>query len=152
MTDHLAGGAAAALDPPPGAAICDLLGPLYELMLADAVRRSAGVHFTSPALASGLVNFAASIRVGERFRTGEVVLDPACGAGAFLVAAARHLWVEAGADGRSTSVGGILSRRVGADLDPDVLVGARAALARWALDEADAPGADEAVARARASG
>ena len=59
VTDHLAGGAAAALDPPPGSAICDLLGPLYELMLADAVRRSAGVHFTSPALASGLVNFAA---------------------------------------------------------------------------------------------
>ena len=152
VTDHLAGGAAAALDPPPGAAICDLLGPLYELMLADAVRRSAGVHFTSPALASGLVNFAASIRVGERFRTGEVVLDPACGAGAFLVATARHLGAEAGTDGRSTSAGGILSRLVGADLDPDVLVVASAALARWALDEADAPGHDEAVGRARASG
>ena len=152
VTDHLAGGAAAALDPPPGSAICDLLGPLYELMLADAVRRSAGVHFTSPALASGLVTFAASTRVGERLRTGEVVLDPACGAGAFLVATARYLRAEAGADGRSTSAGEILSRLVGADLDPDVLVVARAALARWALDEADAPGDDEAVARAPASG
>lgn len=62
-------------------------------MLADAVRRSAGVHFTSPALV-GPSGLAASIRVGERFRTGEVVLDPACGAGAFLVATARYLWLR----------------------------------------------------------
>jgi hypothetical protein len=40
--------------------ICDLLGPLYELMLADAARRAAGVHFTRPALASGLVALAAA--------------------------------------------------------------------------------------------
>ena len=67
------------------------------IALADAARRAAGVHFTRPALASGLVALAAGARPadgrtgGTALDAGEVALDPACGAGAFLVAVARHL-------------------------------------------------------------
>lgn len=145
VVDHLSGGSASALDPPAGVPICDLLGPLYELMLADAARRAAGVHFTRPALASGLVALAAGARPadgrtgGTALDAGEVALDPACGAGAFLVAVARHL-VATSTDpsdpaAHPPTANEALTRLVGADLDADALVVARAALARWALDE-----------------
>lgn len=144
IADHLSAGSVMALDPPDGIPVCDLVGPLYELMLADAARRAAGVHFTRPELASGLVALAADARPGRMaVRSGEVALDPSCGAGAFLVAVARHLMSTSSRS--SPKVGWILDRLVGADLDPDALVVARAALARWALDEGGglAPGGAE---------
>lgn len=85
------GWSAAALDPPLDSPICDLVGPLYELMLADAVRRSSGVHCTRPALADGLVALTASVRGEPGMGPDDRVVDPAFGAGAFLMAAARYL-------------------------------------------------------------
>lgn len=137
IAEHLVGGAVVALDPPEDSAICDLLGPLYELMLADPVRRSSGVHFTRRTLADGLVASATSARSDLRVEPNELIVDPACGGGAFLLAAARHL--RASRPGRRPpSAGEVLGRLVAADLDPGALVVARAAMARWALDEGGA--------------
>lgn len=135
IVEHLSGGSVRALDPPAGTPVCDLLGPLYELMLADVARRSAGVHFTRPALASGLVRLASEARPGgEAVEAGEVAVDPSCGAGAFLVAVARHLTAM---PARPTAADA-LAHLVGSDLDPQALVVTRAVLARWALDEGGA--------------
>lgn len=147
VVDHLVGGGATPLDPPPDSAICDLLGPLYELMLADAVRRSSGVHFTRPALADGLVALATSARDDQPMGYDERIVDPACGAGAFLLAAARFLATRPASQAHPAAAASeVLARLVGADLDPDVLVVARASLARWALDEADFTAAGGATA------
>ena len=128
------------IDPPVGVPVADLLGPLYELMLAAATRRAGGVHFTPSKLAAGLVGVAVEARTEGFGRSGEVAVDPACGAGAFLLAVARRMRARRGPNA-ATDAGDVLAALVGCDLDADVLAVARLVLARWALDEAGAEAA-----------
>jgi adenine-specific DNA-methyltransferase len=59
----------------------EMLGRVYEAFLPAAQRRHSGVHYTPPEVAAFLV-----ARVGE----GACLLDPACGAGVFLLEAVRR--------------------------------------------------------------
>lgn len=73
----------AALDLPPGAGP-ELLGALHESLLGHPVRKRRGAWYTPADVAARLVGWA----VDGLDRP--VVLDPACGGGAFLLEAARH--------------------------------------------------------------
>jgi hypothetical protein len=71
------------------------LGALHEAMLTGEHRHRRGVHYTPAPLAALLVDVALEVRRSAD-GTGtvgapSVVLDPSCGAGAFLVAAAEAL-------------------------------------------------------------
>jgi tRNA1(Val) A37 N6-methylase TrmN6 len=84
----------------------EALASWHEGRLSRTHRRRHGVYYTPPALAAGLV--AATVRPTDR-----ALVDPACGGGAFLIAAFRHL-VAAG-------VRDPLARLHGVDLDPDAV-------------------------------
>jgi hypothetical protein len=111
-----------AVDPPfaPGA---DLAAALEAATGADQ-RRANGLHVTPRWLADRLVARALE---GLGATPAVTVCDPACGGGAFLVAAARWLH-RRGADRRR------LVRHLlwGADIDPVGLAVAEAALVLWA--------------------
>ena len=68
--------------PMPDSAGADLLGLAHEALLAPADRKARGAHYTPPALADRLIALTLP-------PAAERVLDPACGGGAFLLAAAR---------------------------------------------------------------
>jgi SAM-dependent methyltransferase len=70
------------LPPVPDRAGADLLGLAHEALLAPADRKARGAHYTPPALADRLVALTLP-------PSAETVLDPACGGGAFLLAALR---------------------------------------------------------------
>ncbi|HAZ18310.1 MAG TPA: hypothetical protein DCY87_06015, partial [Acidimicrobiaceae bacterium] len=82
-------------------------------------RRRRGAFFTPPDVASALV--------AEVVQRG-TVLDPACGSGVFLLAAARRLLEVGAADRRS-----IVRRHLfGADVDPASGDATRRVLGAWA--------------------
>ncbi len=95
------------------------LGEVYEAVMASDERRSRGAFYTPRSVAEGLVAEA----VG-----GSPVVDPACGAGAFLLAAGERL-VDTGVATPEQAVTGLL---FGADTDPVAVAVARWSLARWA--------------------
>lgn len=72
-----------------------LLGPLYEVGLARRQRRGGGVFYTPADVADRLTAMALEQLPGGNSVTDRamppLVVDPACGGGAFLLAAARHL-------------------------------------------------------------
>src|SRR4051794_31981085 len=86
-----------------------MLAHTADRALEPAQRRRLGQHYTPAPVAELIV--AACVR-----RPGAVVLDPACGAGAFLVRAAERL----------DALGG--GRLLGLELDPQAAALARAAL------------------------
>ena len=102
-----------------------LLGSVYEGLLSADTRRRSGAHYTPAEVASFLV-----AQVDER---GSLV-DPACGGGRFLLAAASRRGGDPG-DDRVASISGT-------ELDPQAATVAREALAL------DAHGGDIAHARA----
>lgn len=122
---------------PEGLAAPDVLGAAHEALLGADRRRALGVHLTPPSLASALVTWAVQGWDGAPIApdVGRVH-DPAVGAGAFLLAAARHQ-VAAGADPAS-----VLARLSGTDVDPLAVAVARSAVALWAVQQGvDAAGA-----------
>ncbi len=98
------------------------VGLRYEATL-DRRARDLGAHYTPPAVARGLVDLAL-----DRRRPGTVrcVVDPTCGGGAFLVAAADAL-VDTG-----VAPADALGSLHGADVDPGAVSAARSALSIWA--------------------
>lgn len=84
----------------------DLFGLAYEAFFADLFKGTRGQYFTPRGLVELAVSFAA-------IQPGEVVLDPTCGSGGFLVVAHRQ---------------GAVVR--GVEIDPDLAVLARLNLAR----------------------
>ena len=109
-------------------AMAEALGAALEAATDGTRRRAQGLHVTPAWLADRLV--AGALGPGVR----ATVCDPACGGGAFLVAAAERLH-RSGA-GRREVVRHLLW---GADVDPVGLAAAEAALALWA-GEAPPPG------------
>lgn len=113
-------------DPPPW----EVLDATREALVATdaAARRQLGAHHTPPSLARRLAAIALDA-CGPG--PDALVVDPACGGGAFLVAAAELL-VERGAD----PVHVVRHQLAGADVDPLAVATTRAALALWAGDAA----------------
>lgn len=107
----------------PYAAGADLAAALEAATGADQ-RRANGLHVTPRWLADRLVARALE---GLGATPAVTVCDPACGGGAFLVAAARRLH-RRGADRRRV----VRHLLWGADIDPIGLAAAEAALALWA--------------------
>ena len=101
----------------------------YERDLDPADRRARGVHQTPAPLARGLVDLALDEFVAATGRLPSTVLDPSCGGGAFLLAAADALVGRGMAPAQV--VDGVL---VGAELDPAGAQVALDALVRWAGD------------------
>ncbi len=114
----------------PAARGADLAAAL-EAATGPEQRRANGLHVTPRWLADRLVARALD---GVGAAPAVTVCDPACGGGAFLVAAARRLH-RRGADRRRV----VRHLLWGADIDPVGLAGAEAALALWA-GEAPPPG------------
>ncbi len=96
------------------------LGRLLEASFDPAERRRRGAHFTPSALADELIERA--VAGHDRPTIG----DPACGGGALLLAAARHL----ASAGEVPSQ--IVDRLWGADIDPLSVATTEAALTLWA--------------------
>lgn len=122
-------GGAAAEDGLTGGPVAEALGAALEGATDGGRRRAQGLHVTPAWLAAHLVGRALPPDAGAA-----TVCDPACGGGAFLVAAADRLH-RAGVR-RSRVVRHLVW---GADVDPVGLAAAEAALALWA-GEAPPPG------------
>lgn len=84
MASRLAHGIAAA----PAADIIGLLGTVYTAALPGEYRAEHGIFYTPAALIEHLLDMATT--AGTEWRTARV-LDPACGGGGFLVAAAARM-------------------------------------------------------------
>jgi SAM-dependent methyltransferase len=107
----------------------------YERSLARGRRKIGGVFYTPPALAAYVVEEAlGSLLRGEACEPVRI-MDPACGAGALLVAAYRRLlaWHEAGGVVDAGLRREILLRSIfGIDVDAEAVSLAREALAQAA--------------------
>ena len=102
----------------------------HEQRQSVADRRRLGSHTTPADLARVLVDAG----FDELGRTPGRVLDPACGAGSFLLAAADALAA------RGIPAGEVVERRiVGLDVDPVAVATAREVLARWADERGAGP-------------
>ena len=107
------------------------VGARHEGALAVDDRRGRGAFYTPGDVAAALV--AATVERGP-------VVDPACGAGVFLLAAGNEL-VRHGADRRTVAT----TLLYGADTDPVAVAVTRAALAGWAgIDASEVRGVVEA--------
>ncbi len=107
--------------PPPEASLPDLAGRCYETILSGQHRRASGSHYTPAAVADRLVAVAL-----DGLPRASTVCDPACGGGAFLLAAARTLHATALA--RRQVVERLLW---GLDIDPIAVAVSELALALW---------------------
>lgn len=91
------------------------LGRLYSQALPAPHRAADGVFYTPPALVRRLLDQAEA--AGHRWNT-ESTIDPACGAGAFLVQAAQRMAAAMSGAESAILLSGIGSRLAGWDLDP----------------------------------
>jgi hypothetical protein len=142
---RLAGGRPSGVHPEHAADPAAALGEALERRLGTAERRR-GAHYTPPWLADEVVQRALP---RPRSEPPATVCDPACGAGAMLLAAGRHLvaW------GRRPE---LVARELlwGADLDPLGAAVAEAAVALWSRGVPPAAGhvvAGDALTAGRAA-
>ena len=100
----------------------DATDPPVVLALSPATRRARGVYYTPARLVESLVDRAlAPWNNAPRDLDRVTVLDPACGDGRFLVAAARWIWQrleQHGAPDPATRRRVIANCLFGVDLDP----------------------------------
>ncbi|MDW3219061.1 MAG: N-6 DNA methylase [Acidimicrobiales bacterium] len=97
-----------------------LPGQLREALLDRRSRAAGGVHHTAPDVAAAVVDVAAGVRP---FGLDDIVLDPAVGGGAFLLAVAERL---------SGARADVIARLRGLDTDPLAVATSIAALRLWA--------------------
>ena len=106
------------------AAGADDLRRLYERTVSLPSRRVFGEYYTPPGLAAlGVEEVAAR---GDAFETA-VVVDPGCGAGAFLTAALRRKRDEVGSSRPAATLDRLTASVVGIDVNPVAVAAARTA-------------------------
>jgi hypothetical protein len=110
---------------PAGEEIAAAMGAALEAATDSTRRRAQGLHVTPPWLAEHLAGLA--LPADDPAAADASVCDPACGGGAFLLAAAERLAADGVARGEV-----VRERLWGADVDPVGLAAAEAALALWA--------------------
>ncbi len=108
-----------------------LIGTLYTAALPDEHRAAHGVFYTPPPLVDHLLDMAQE--AGTDWRAARV-LDPACGAGAFLIAAATRMMAA-----HATTDPALALRRIGLDLRGFEIDPFAAWLAQALLEAALAP-------------
>jgi hypothetical protein len=113
----------AGFDPDPGVTDPADLDALYRNTVPAATRRAFGEYYTPPGIAA--------VAVDEALDGVGTVLDPGCGAGAFLVAAVRHLRE------RGVAPEDCLASVCGVDVNPVAVRSAKAALLVEIADELD---------------
>lgn len=102
------------------------VGVQYPRVMDPSARHTLGIHYTPAPIAQGLTSLVLGATGSARSSAPLRVGDPACGAGAFLVAAAEGL--RAG----GAPVERIVSEQLfGADVDETALALARVEIARW---------------------
>ncbi len=106
------GEAASELDP---LAAAYLISVTYTAMLPDDLRSKLGAYYTPPPLAQRLVTMAT--RAGVDWRSCRV-LDPACGGGAFLSAAALPILQATSGESPAIRLANIEARLRGFEIDP----------------------------------
>jgi len=106
----------------------ELLGWLYQFSIPELIRKRFGHFYTSQAIASHMLDNAGF--TGANVLTGRLI-DPACGAGAFLIEATRRVLAAAAQEGLSPEETCAAVRRVihGLDLNPLGVLLTEAALA-----------------------
>jgi hypothetical protein len=117
--------------------LADDLAAVLEAATDADQRRARGLHVTPRWVADHLVALALAPSRAPARAPGGVgsVCDPACGGGAFLVAAAQALHA------RGVPRDEVVRDRIwGADIDPVGLAAAEAALALWSGGEVPPPG------------
>ena len=110
---RIVGATAAGLDT--AAASYNMIGVLYTATMPDQLRTKLGAYYTPPALCQRLLDMATE--AGVDWRSARV-LDPACGSGAFLSAAARRMADQMTDCDAKTILTDILGRLCGFELDP----------------------------------
>lgn len=118
-------------DPGLGARPAGAAGRLYEALLGGGARRGLGAFYTPDALADRLVGAALAGADDADVADGALpfVVDPACGAGAFLLAAARRLEARARGAGHPQPRAAAAACLSGVDKDPGAIEICRAVLA-----------------------
>jgi hypothetical protein len=112
-------------EPPGGWANPWLIGWVHEHAVSGDERKRRGAWYTPEPVVRGLVGLARSMTMPTEGRL-DFVVDPTCGAGAFLLAAADSL-VDGGMS-PSQAIGSV----AGCDLDPLAAAAARWSLRAWA--------------------
>ena len=103
----------------------DLLGLVYERLMASPQRRVRGAHFTPVGVADSVVGCAVD-QLSDLNVADLTVWDPTAGGGAFLLAAARRIELETGRS-RSEVVEGLYA----SDIDPIAIEVCSATLELW---------------------
>src|SRR5438132_1655514 len=106
----------------------DLLGWLYQFSIPERVRRRLGHFYTSGEIVASMLDGVGF--TGRACLTGRLI-DPACGAGAFLIEATRRVLAEADVAGLSPVESCTAVQRAihGLDLNPLAVLLTEAALA-----------------------
>lgn len=94
---------------------CHQIGTTYTLLVASATRSKLGMYYTPPALSGRLLAMAEE--AGVSWKTASV-LDPACGAGAFLLAVALRMREALRERPVAEQLASITARIKGFEIDP----------------------------------
>ena len=92
-----------------------LLGRLYTQALPASLRAAQGVYYTPPALVDRLLHKAEA--AGHDWRSGRAI-DPACGAGAFLLQAVQRMQAATPDIDPAIALANVASRLRGWEIDP----------------------------------
>lgn len=102
----------------------DVIGTAYEVYVASHLKGERGQYFTNRLVVNMMVNMAAP---SER----DIILDPACGSGGFILASMNYIFDRIDASGRSNNSKEVLKRNVvhqlfGVDISPKLVKIAKA--------------------------
>ncbi len=104
----------------------DRLGAIHQALVVAEHRRTRGVHYTPARVADEVAGLALDQWRRRELPETPVVCDPACGGGAFLLAAARAL------HGRGIGVADVVGALRGIEIDPLAARVADASVRLWA--------------------
>ena len=92
-----------------------MIGSVYTMMMPNDERSGLGAYYTPPSLCQRLIDLASEAGVNWN---AVRVLDPACGAGAFLLPAAQRIMDHAASHDAEVVLQAVEQRLSGLDVDP----------------------------------